>query len=120
MNKRHEAAIQQMKHTKWIPKTMEGSGLLIFQCGHCKFSFLSDKIHNTSFRYCPSCGDKMDENSTITFISRIEKATAEEVVSLIARLPEQEQAKIHYMLSGSGSRETTLENPFAGQQVCRF
>lgn len=54
--------IQQMKHTKWIPRKM--GSLLCFKCGSCEFSFVSNKVSNLSFKYCPCCGDNMIVNSS--------------------------------------------------------
>lgn len=58
----YETEIQQMKHTKWIPRKI--GSFLCFQCGSCKFSFVSSKVNNRSFKYCPYCGDNMVENSS--------------------------------------------------------
>lgn len=55
--------IQQMKHTKWIPRRM--GSLLVFGCKNCGFSFVSSKVNNRSFKYCPCCGDNMIENSSV-------------------------------------------------------
>ncbi len=63
MYKSERTEIQQMKYTKWIPRRM--GSLLCFQCGSCKFSFVSSKVGNSSFKYCPHCGDNMVENSSV-------------------------------------------------------
>ena len=55
--------IQQMKQTKWIPRRM--GSLLVFGCKNCGFSFVSSKVNNRSFKYCPCCGDNMTENSSV-------------------------------------------------------
>lgn len=43
----------------------------------------------------------MNENKTTEKLTREEKSKTAEIARLIARLPEQEQEKVYYMLKGS-------------------
>lgn len=61
INEAPAADVAPVVHGRWIRFKEHDSCYVHMRCSECS-AYWSDPSHADSFRYCPNCGAKMDEN----------------------------------------------------------